>query len=631
MSMSNRLFICIVTAILFWGISQGSVCAINSDQSSRTLDELWQVQIKSLRDSRISSLTNESSREDIREYLLDNGIGRSPILAAAYSAEGISLLSQRKIHKAVWAFESSLLMDPTFIPGARGLLYASLRKGISSFIMAVPSVIGSMVSAYRDPWVMFYTLGNFSLVLIFTLLIGVVAVTATLLIRYFALINYEITEHVGGFIPAKFISVITIVLLGAPILAGFGLCWAVLFWIILLFIYLKRGERLLIWSVVLPLLLIIPANILRVSALKSYEEPYIQAFSYARDGGYSQVAGKVLKEYLTREEGSENVERAYFLMGLLNKRGGHYFDALKDYMEFTRLESREAGGHVNLGNVYFILNNLGEAIAKYRRAENLDNKNAAIYYNLSKAYLHQFKFDQATNTLNKASNIDSALVTYYTEIHTSSPNRMLVDSEVPRSWVMTDFKRLWDWSLANQSDYWIVLGPGLTLEGTVFVLAGLIVLLLLLHVTSGYFKLSKYCISCSKPMRSVSPKGSGSDKFCSSCQMLFMKKGQVKKQDRGTLMREIKSQTATRGVIRIILSLVVPGTGEIYHGRFGRGLFLMYIWILSLVYWFTADHRMLPMSMNPPIGAFLGLIGFISILLVVYLLSLYWSIRGQQQ
>ena len=169
------IFFAIVVLSFILGLPglQGTSAA---DFQSQSLRLLWNIQRNGLRDSKVSLLTNESSRNDIEEYLLDNGIQRSSMLAAAYASEATSLLAKNKVHKAVWAYESALRMDPVFVPAARGLLISSLRKGISAFLMALPTFIGAYLAAYQDPWTLLYSSGNVSMYLIITILGGFIGI-----------------------------------------------------------------------------------------------------------------------------------------------------------------------------------------------------------------------------------------------------------------------------------------------------------------------------------------------------------------------------------------------------------------------------------------------------------------------
>jgi len=453
--------------------------AVSENKTNETIVELWDVQSRVLHDPRANFLSIESTKNALKDYLLDCGISHSSLIAALYSVEAQSLLADNRTDNAIWAFKTALEMHPGYIAAARGLFAAEYKKSILSSIGTIGTLIKTYFNAYRDSWTQFITIGNFAFIFIAAALLSFIALIGTFISKYISLWVYEISSFISGKWRFHIGIFLIVVLMFLPLFMGFGLVWVLLLWLAWVYLYLERREKILIWCSWVLICCVIPANIIRVSAIKAYENPYIHAVNYSRLGGYSTRAIETIK--LSQKQYPEN-PKPYFLLGVLNKRGGNYFDALKEYLEYRRLRPSDANGHINLGNIYFILNNLNEAISEYRRAESIDVKNAAIYYNLSKAYFHRFKFEQATAMLKKASELDPDLVTYYTDIHSTNPNRLLIDVQFPKSWFWEEIPDLFSSALADLENHWVKMGPGLNVEGAVISLVTITVILILFQI-----------------------------------------------------------------------------------------------------------------------------------------------------
>jgi tetratricopeptide (TPR) repeat protein len=618
---SAGVYLAIILLIVPAGVSSFD------DNSRESLKEYWVHQSKILQDPRSGYMAIESARQALADLLLDNGVSRSALLAAAYAAEGVQLIDGNQPDRAIWAFRSALRMDKGYLPACRGLLVASFHKSLFSVPTALVETAECAFHAWQDNWVQFVTLGNAAILFMLTMLISFFVLIITLTLKHLPLFYNDIR----GLIPKTWSGyigvVITAVIMIMPLFLGLGPIWTVLLWLVITYLYLERRDRLILWCVWIGLVFTLPANIMRVTVIKAYDEGILHAISYVERGGYSSKTIDAFDHFQKKFPGKSKM---HFMKGLLYKHGGHYFDALKENLEYTRVNPSDASGHINLGNIYFVLNNLGETISEYRRGENTDPSNAAIYYNLSKAYFHQFKFQQATNMLKKASSIDSDLVTYYTEIHSTNPNRLLIDSPIPDIWFWEEVPPLLSSALADQDKFWIDLGPGLDFAGTAIMMAVITIVLLLIQLAGQQLNISRFCVMCGQPSNKRKRKGSVA-RICSLCEMTALKKGQIDSEDRDKRMFAMNRRTRIKSLVSFILAFLYPGAGDIYMGRIISGIFFAVIWACLLSIWFASGRLFNVFETVPAIGNKIGFIFQIVVMMCLYLASLLSVVKGQTE
>jgi hypothetical protein len=302
---------------------------------------------------------------------------------------------------------------------------------------------------------------------------------------------------------------------------------------------------------------------------------------------------------------------------------------LKEYLEYTRLEPRDAKGHINLGNIYFILNNINEAVSEYRRAESLDRNNPIIYFNLSRAYLHQFKFEQATEILKKASRLNPEVVNYYTEIHSSNPNRLLIDSIYSSDWILSEIPELWAKALAQQDIFWYRLGPGLGMSGTAIVMMSTILLLLILQVFKGKFLLSQFCIMCGQAFCHRCQDGS-SEKYCSRCQMMFSKRSMINQKEREKMLREISRRGRQKWLTSLFLTILMPGSGSLYVNEYKKGIFLLGTWAFLNSFVLLKYASVIQSFDVPHIKTYFSVVIWLISLVSVYLIAITSILSGEE-
>ncbi|MBN1356385.1 tetratricopeptide repeat protein [bacterium] len=597
------------------------------ESARESLVDFWEAQQRVLHDPRSGTMAIDSAKQAMLDLKLNSGVRHSSLLAALYASEATRLIDENQPDKAVWACRSALEMDPSYLPACRVLVIASARKSVVSFVSSMYISARTWFTAFKDPWFEFVTAGNTALVLIVAIALCAAISVLVFTLKYISLLRNDIQVLMPPKTPGYFSLIVMGILLIGPLIGGMGVLWTLFIWIVASYLYMRRKEKLYFACLWLAILAILPLNIARVSVVKAFDDGFLQTIHYVRSGGYSARAIDSIRHYLVKYP---EKNKLHFMMGLLYKHGDRYFDSLKEYLEYARLVPSDASGHINLGNIYFVLNNLGEAISEYRRAENTDPGNAAVYYNLSKAYFHQFKFAQATEMLKRASNLDPQLVAYYTEIHSTNPNRLLIDASIPDAWFWEEVPPLLSSALADQDRFWIKLGPNLNFAGTALTLAIMTLILLIIQMTHHRFMVSRYCVMCGQPT-SVRMRKDAHDGICSLCDLAVMKKGQIESEKRESRLKGINRRTRRKSFTAVTLSILYPGAGELYLGKLNRGCCFTVLWSFLLAGWFTADLRLNAFGRVPAVGDTVLLALHLGFMVLIYILSLFSIVRGLKE
>jgi tetratricopeptide (TPR) repeat protein/ketosteroid isomerase-like protein len=103
----------------------------------------------------------------------------------------------------------------------------------------------------------------------------------------------------------------------------------------------------------------------------------------------------------------------YYNRGNAYKKQGNLTQAIANYTNVIRINSKNAKAYYNRGNAYGKQGNLTQAIADYTSVIEIDSKYAAAYCNRGNAYQTQGNFQQAIADYNKAIEINPDIAGFY--------------------------------------------------------------------------------------------------------------------------------------------------------------------------------------------------------------------------
>lgn len=268
-----------------------------------------------------------------------------------------------------------------------------------------------------------------------------------------------------------------------------------------------------------------------------------------------------------------------FALGLLRKRRGNFAGAIEAYEAAIRLNPRSSVAYNNLGNVYFATRDYETAIEMYKRAVQLDSRSAVAHYNLAQVYQETLDFRESTEERRTASRLDFHLVRAASEASSDHFNRAVVDGTIPSAVLWPEvFSQLslWeDWRGSPLRD--------LSLSASI--------IFLVLIFMSKYFKrgeLGLRCSLCGRPVCVKCREKFEEEAVCPACDWRVSAAKSENLQ-----VRLLKSIPRRSGILArveaAILTILYPGTGHVFLGAVGRGLFFAILASLLISHLFLTE------------------------------------------
>ncbi|MBN1296295.1 tetratricopeptide repeat protein [bacterium] len=626
--MRNRIIRFVLTVGILTVCRLGfPVFAQSEGLGTGSLSHLWENQI-AIFEGGSGSSECQDAQLDIIEYIRDNGIQQSVVIANAYVHLGRKAEAQGRYRDAFWAFQAALIVDPDHTEAANAAVFAGFRSGIGTGFSALFRRASQFVRQFLDLRLSMIQLGNLSLAFQAAIALVVSAVVIIILIRQFPLIVNEIQHHLPSTVDIRITSAIVAILLLTMWVTPLRVFGTLATWLALALAFSAREHRVSLWIMWCLLLFLVPLTYLHVFSITISENRLLKIRDFVMTEGYSQPAVDELHALVEAKQNERNVGKLHFMLGLMYKRGGFYSDAKTHYQAFIDGAPREAAGYINLGNIVFIEDQIKTALELYRRAEKLDPRNPVIYYNLSMAYMSQFRFDDAREMQNRATRLDRERVQRFSEAQSSKPVRMMVDESVPAEWFNDEVNRAANTALTEFQQYWRPRFIRMNLIHSAVLWICMTGVLIFVRLIASRIKLSRFCLKCGNPMRPDAKTG-GTDCVCVDCHMIYFKKTAGTTGSRDMREHDIKRMHRWNTILHRIFSCLAPGGGRIYSGKFRSGLLMMIPWAILLGS-LLLDDFMLPLnSMIPARASHLGFIFIIVFLVLDYGVSIFWGFREE--
>ena len=253
---------------------------------------------------------------------------------------------------------------------------------------------------------------------------------------------------------------------------------------------------------------------------------------------------------------------------------------------------------------------------------------ATFYYNLSLAHLQRFEYQPAQEARSQADRLDSGLVHTYDSLWKyDKGDYAVVDLDLTPEEVWSKYagapagivqKNRAGRGAAVAEARW--LGPALLNRLTVFPLVALLAVLILRRWRGGK-AFTMRCVKCGTPFCRRCHLGAVAGGLCTQCHHLFVVRDGVSGPARNRKLLEVQKEEARRDRLYRMLSLVIPGAGQLYGQQTVGGVLLVLVWASVLVTALLAG-RLLPVTeasreLSKPWG--LGVAGFV--LLAVYVMA----------
>jgi tetratricopeptide (TPR) repeat protein len=425
----------------------------------------------------------------------------------------------------------------------------------------------------------FYIL--FSAILMTFMVFGIVV-----MIKYLPLYVYDIRKNLTQKILNLLLNGLKIFLLFVPFFLRLDILWAILFWSLLVWGYVKGRERKFI-LVFLIILVYIPFFLRSISSfLNGRSSEVILEMSQANHEEGDRTTEETLQNWLLDHPDDPDV---LFTLGLIEKRHGHYSQAEAFYQRAILEDSQFSETFSNMGNLYLAQKQTHLAIVSYQKAIQLNSKKGAYHFNLYRAYSQEtFLSEKTDQAFQRARQLTPDLVNEYFKMESPNINRFVVDE------VLTT-QKLWRRSLAD------FVGR----EGILFFLfkawfekipsrGPFLAPLLFLGFLIGMVRYSRskrfltQCPMCGSPTYGFYIGASNQEWVCFECHHIYIQKKKLHPMIIEKKSREARQFQKVNYFVGRFLSFFFGGFGYLWRDHIFKGmifLFLFFIFILRFAYW----------------------------------------------
>jgi tetratricopeptide (TPR) repeat protein len=543
------------------------------------LESLWFQRKTLLADGRRQDAVQQSQL--MRAFCAEESVRRVEGLASTLLGEAARRLEQGDHAGALESLELAQSFDPgrpevhlalarVYLKSGRGPLAAArqLASGLRS----------SIVRGTRD-LSLFNQLG----LILVVAAVGAIGLFALLMIvRYNVPFRHEIEESVAHTLGPRWAGAAGWAVLLLPFVLPFAAGWAALYWILVTFRFMHRGEKLAALALLVVAALAVPAYRMGVSAYGMTADPVVRTTLASAGGEYDP--DRILKlRQLVHAHPDDAVYR--FLLAGLYKNGRYLEDAFAEYKEALALDESFEQAHINLGNIFFATGQYSEAITSYNRAIEIDPDSVLAYFNRHLAQSEAFRFQEAEQTLEQARAIDApALAALFASAGSSEDRASPVDATI-------EIRSLWEAALAGgatqtfyrSSVHSSALDPLLN-PVSLLSLATLFGCLAAVAISARRTP-ARRCIRCGKPFCRRCKSDRDTHEYCSQCLHLFVLGDGLSPDTKTRKLYEVDRYERTARRARRFASLVLPGAAQLLRGRAVRGVLLIVGWLAALVAW----------------------------------------------
>ena len=579
--------------------ASSDVHAVRADDPS--FESMWDAVRRA--DAANDVATGARLMEALRRARAERNVSGSEVLALAQVARGLERLEAGDTEHAASDFRTAIDLDPRLPEGYLGLGKAELKRGPLGLVGAAHDVALGLTARLATSRGKAHATALFVAALLIALLASLTVFGVCMLLRYGALLRHDIEELLGSETRRPFALGLYGVILLLPAIAQQGYGWLPLWWLALVFLYLRPIEKAVTVLVLVMLAAAGPLLWFADRRLEALSSPLFRAALTGVEGAGDAAALRELER--ARREDPGDSDLAYLVAGQLRK-AGRYAEASAIYDELLKQDPSDGVAQNNLGNINAAdggRTGYMAAIARYQGGLNTteggtagaafttarsSRVRATLNYNLYLAYLQVFDFQGAQAARAQAEQADRALVQDY-------EGRWRVEKEGSSIAAFVDLGPTVAACLAKvegarsgvrvrnemRSGENPVDLPSLAhslLNRFSAAVAVFLALLLARGVWRGRKAFTLRCLKCGTPFCRRCHLGAAVAGLCTQCYHLFVVRDGVSGPARNQKLLEVQAEDERRERVFRVLSLVSPGAGHVYGQKTALGLVYMVVW-----------------------------------------------------
>ncbi len=554
------------------GRARPQVSPRNTVNIQEVLAELWHRRRAYLEKNDLAAARKQVDL--MRDVVRREGILSAEDMAGAFLAEGNRALEGGNRTRALESFHLASEFfpeEPAAYFGVARTLWSQEKDLAGAF-----SALGQGVRAtLKNPVARSAKLGNLLLVL----MLGSAAAAALWCILS-ALRTARMSQHdlyerrARGLSPAA-AQVVAWALWLLPALLWLSGWWLLVYWLALALPYQKRSERSLSALACLCFLLALPVLgwITHQSAVTT--DPSVRFLLETARGGVDPERIPVLEKMASSHPSEPFYE---FLLAQSYAATGSLEASLQEYRQVQSLDPKHAKAWINSGNLFYSRDQFPNAAQEYSKAIEADPTSALAQYNLSLALQGSLRLEEADAAFRKARELDNSLITSVLASEGGENRREPLEARYSGSEVLELLQKSRRSGMGSDGlRAW--LAP-LTLAGGMGLLACFVVPWM---APRWGFGRAQRCRKCGQPFCRRCQVGMKREEgYCTACRHLFVLRDPVAPKSRDERERAVASHERWEWISRRLISLILPGAGQIRGGRTFLGVLLLWVACVAL-------------------------------------------------
>lgn len=493
-----------------------------------------------------------SSGEDFYEEQLNRGIKNSE----SYS---YMLMQHAKSNneQATEILERALQYSPDLPAVYFELSKASFEFSTEGLFKTIDYLLQGIGAYKRNFWWSFSVVGSLFTSAMLSLIFSVIIIILIRVPFDIPLLSHDLKED-----SAKILLLLSLV---SAFLSPLFLLGGIL---VILGMYMTKWDKLSVYVFSLFLLISPLFFSTAVMFFNAFSSGKLKAIIQVNESKGNRFALSVLK-------GSHG-QNEQFSYALALKREGGYHEAINLYNNLI-LKRPTPEVYNNLANCYVALGDIKTAKELYTRSTEL-HRFPFNLYNLSVISRETLDFDKGDEYFLLAQRLDREAVFRFRRIFSKNPNRFVIDESLPRSTF---------WKYANRetdSAYTI----NISILPQIYSSIGALVMMVFFYMLTRRFKHMAYkCKRCGSILCKKCEKRILWGRMCLRCYQSLIKLDELDAKERiARLLTVYKYQKRRRDIIKFV-SLILPGTGQIYAGSILNGLLFLWPFLFFLFIPFT--------------------------------------------
>jgi tetratricopeptide (TPR) repeat protein len=544
-------------------------------------ESLWFQRKAYQAEGRDEETARQSDR--IRDFVAEEGVRRLEIPAGALLIESRDWLREGSYERALASLALAESLDPERPQIALARAHVLWASGAGSFAAGaelVRATRGTLTFAFRD----LNFLHRSALVAVVAVLAGAALFALFMILRYQVAFRHDVEEWLirGDREPWAKSGGWAMLLL--PFVLWIGAGWVAIYWIAVVFRYMRRGERVLASFLLVVTALAVPAYRFSIGLYGLAADPTIRTTIAAANGGYDP--DRIVKLRALVDAHPEDPMYRFLLAGLY-KNGRYFQEAFQEYKRVLEEAPSTYQARINLGNIYFVLGQYGEATSNYRKALDIRPNSVLAYYDMYLAQSDSFKLKEAAESLASARNLDSAQINQWiTAGSRDGRGPKVIDAVIDFDsiWRATvEGKNLREWLDGEpERGDWTAALTGLASTTSLLPLAGLLSCGMTLVAFRGRSPAQR-CTRCGQPFCAYCKSGRDGHEYCGQCVHLFVLGDGLAPETKSMKLYQVERHEAKSRRGRRIASVILPGASYLLTGRAWLGCGLLMLWLLAWI------------------------------------------------